>query len=44
MTTDEILQFKYRKVEELQHSLKYAKNEEDRQYLNRLLQVWKSYP
>jgi hypothetical protein len=44
MTTQEILEIKYRKVEELQQTLKTAKSEEDRQYLNRLLKAWKSYP
>lgn len=44
MSTDEILKLKYRKVEEIQSSLQKAQSEEDRQFLSRLLQVWKSYP
>lgn len=44
MTTEEILQIKYQKVDELQRHLKQAKTEADRQYLNRLLDAWRSYP
>ncbi|WP_277882486.1 hypothetical protein [Pseudanabaena sp. FACHB-2040] len=44
MTTEEILNLKYKKVEELQQTLKTAQSDEDRQFLNRLLKAWKSYP
>jgi hypothetical protein len=44
MTTQEILEIKYRKVEELQQTLKTVTSDEDRQFLTRLLKAWKSYP
>lgn len=44
MTTEEILKLKYQKVEEVELSLKAAKSEADREFLNRLLQAWRSYP